>query len=119
MRFPSFIKLPDNKKFRFEPRYYDPIREEIQIRTKNIEIQLSQESNEQRIERISFEWQRRSRQVQKASMLQLIILVTLITTLVLYFYFGNTGFYVVLSIFALAYIYYRIKKVINNKRDSL
>jgi hypothetical protein len=119
MRFPSFIRLPDHKKFNFEPRYYDPIKEEIEIRTNNIKNQLSQESNEQRIERISNEWQRRGRQVQKASMLQLIILVTMITTLVLYFYFGNTGLYIVLSIFALAYICYRAKKVINNKRKNI
>ena len=38
MKFPSLIKIPRNKKFNFEPRHYDPTKEDLEQRiskTKN------------------------------------------------------------------------------------
>lgn len=38
MKFPSLIKTPRNKKFNFEPRHYDPVKEDLEQRiskTKN------------------------------------------------------------------------------------
>ena len=32
MRLPSFIKLPDNRRFKFAPRHFDPIKDELDHR---------------------------------------------------------------------------------------
>ncbi len=29
MRLPSFIKLPNNRRFKFAPRHFDPIKDEL------------------------------------------------------------------------------------------
>jgi len=33
MRFPSLLKIPHHKRFNLQPRYYDPIKEDIENRT--------------------------------------------------------------------------------------
>ena len=40
MKFPSLSRIPKNKRFNFEPRYYDPIKEDIQNRTERIDVVL-------------------------------------------------------------------------------
>ena len=29
MRLPSFLKLPNNRRFKFAPRHFDPIKDEL------------------------------------------------------------------------------------------
>ena len=36
MKFPSLIRLPKNKKFNFEPRHYDSIKEDVEQRISKI-----------------------------------------------------------------------------------
>lgn len=110
MRFPSFIRLPRHQKFHYEPRYYDPIKEDIERRTKLAKNQLSNEANAELGERISMQWNRRENQAKKSSIRQLLIVTALITTVVVYFYFGNNGIYGLLGIFALLYFYFKFKK---------
>lgn len=118
MRFPSFIRLPRHQRFQYEPRYYDPVKEDLEQRTKFIKKQLTEESNESHRERISAQWQRKERQSQKSSVLQLIILAVLVTTVVAYFYFGNVGIYGVMGIFALFYIIFKFKQSRKSDRSS-
>lgn len=47
MRLPSLVKLPKNKRFNYEPRYYDPEKEELQERIQRIEAQVKAEKEGQ------------------------------------------------------------------------
>ena len=37
MKFPSLIRLPRNKKFKFGARHYDPIKEDLEQRISKIQ----------------------------------------------------------------------------------
>lgn len=111
MRFPSFIRLPRHQKFHYEPRYYDPIKEDIEQRTNMLKKERSNNTNVQAGERISAHWKRSQKQAKQSSLRQIIIITILITTLVTYFYFGNMGIYIIMGIFALAYIIFKFNKL--------
>jgi len=48
MGVPRLFKLPGYKKFSFFPRYYDPQKEELKQRVKNIEDEIRQKENGER-----------------------------------------------------------------------
>jgi hypothetical protein len=107
MKFPSFIKVPNNRQFGINPRYYDPVREQIKERTAYIKSQMDGESNEDFVPRnISFE--RRAESVSLASMLQLLIAAFLGLIVVGWLFYGNQIFHVLWLIVPL-YLFFRIK----------
>ena len=44
MKLPSLTRLPKNRRFNFQPRYYDPIKEEIEERTSRIKKEIGDSS---------------------------------------------------------------------------
>ena len=54
MRFPSLFRTPRHQKFHIEPRYYDPIKEEIAERTERIRKEMDGEYKGGSAGRISF-----------------------------------------------------------------
>lgn len=67
-KLPSFIKLPRNKTFDFQPRYYDAEKEELEERKARILRQLEAEkkgelNSELLRERLRADWQRGDRQI--------------------------------------------------------
>jgi len=40
MRLPSLMKKPKYQRFHVEPRYYDPIKEDIEVRTQRIKSEM-------------------------------------------------------------------------------
>ena len=40
MKLPSLVRVPKYKRFNFEPRHYDPVKEEIKNRTERIKSEL-------------------------------------------------------------------------------
>lgn len=115
MKLPSIIRVPQYQRFRIEPRYYDPVKEEIRKRTEGIRREVEGEDDTERIEynsRISGSFTRKSRiKVGKdfTGVRQLAIGVALIAGLAGYLEFGNDILYVGLLIIPL-YIYYKLKK---------
>lgn len=113
MRFPSLIRLSRNKRFSIEPRYYDPIKEEIEERTRRIKQELNQGSVEGGSSegyspgRITFE--RRTQSVPNTSFLQLLIAAVLGGITVGWLYFGNEVFYA-LWLAVPVYLYFRFKR---------
>ena len=106
MRFPSFIRLPRSRRFDFTPRYYDPVREDIEERTRQIERDLNGKKAEYSPKPITFE--RKSQSIPNASFLQMIIAVILCLLVVGWLYYGNQVFYA----FWLAlpvYLYFRFR----------
>jgi hypothetical protein len=115
MRFPSFVRLPKHQKFHFEPRYYDPIKEDIEQRINLVKNEKSHEGNTKTSERISAIWERNKRQSRQSSIRQILIMFILVSGVCLYFYFGNTGIYILIGLISLVYLSFRIKKA--TKKD--
>ncbi|QNL22321.1 hypothetical protein HZR84_10335 [Hyphobacterium sp. CCMP332] len=110
MRFPSFIRLPRHQKFHYEPRFYDPVKEDLDRRISLAKKQIPDDSNDSTRERISAQWKRTERNSQKASFRQLIILIILISSVVLYFYFGNNGIYGIIGTLIVGYLIFKYKQ---------
>ncbi len=111
MRFPSFIRLPRHQKFNYDPRYYDPVKEDLDRRISLAKKQTSDDTNDSNRERISAQWRRTERNSQKASVRQLIIVAFLISSVLAYFYFGNNGIYGIIGTLILGYLVYKFKQL--------
>ncbi|MFY0607238.1 MAG: hypothetical protein JXR10_11005 [Cyclobacteriaceae bacterium] len=107
MKFPSFIKVPKNSQFGIEPRYYDPVKEQIKERTEYIKRQMEGGNpDEYQSGRITFE--RKTNSVPQSSMLQMLIAAILGLLVVAWLYFGNQALYV-LWLSVPVYLYFRFR----------
>ncbi len=112
MKFPSIVRLPNHKRFNVEPRYYDPVKEDIEERTSRImqEIRQPQTWQDSHHSSISGAFSKRANYERNANLLQMLILVLLITFIVGYLFYGNDIFYLFLLAVP-AYIYFRLRKL--------
>jgi hypothetical protein len=100
MKLPSLSRLPKNKRFNFQPRYYDPIKEEIEERTSRIRKELG-DSDEYFREHISNAFRRRARTEKTSGIMQFILIISFIVIFFGYIYFGNQIFYLFLVLIPL------------------
>lgn len=93
-KFPSIVKLPRHQKFSYAPRFYDPVKEDIDNRTALIksslrhEKKLSDRNPEEAAQyrnRISMAYNRRGQMERKSSLTQVVIAVGLIVLFVVFF----------------------------------
>lgn len=92
MKLPSLTRLPKNKRFNFEPRYYDPIKEEIEEKTSRIRKEIG-DSDEYFREHISSAFRRRARTEKTSGILQFILIISFVVIFFGYIYYGNQIFY--------------------------
>lgn len=109
MRFPSFIRVARNKRFEIEPRYYDPIKEEIEERTARIKEELKGESGDSENYKTRISFERRSTSAQGTSIIQLAIAGLLGLMVVGWLQFGNDVLYI-LWLIVPVYFYFRFRK---------
>lgn len=117
MRLPTLTRLPNYKRFNFEPRYYDPVKEDIEERTSRIEQEISQltEGHTNRSSSIAGAFSsRRANDTKNANLLQMVILIFLITFMGGYLLYGNDIFYIFMLIVP-AYVYIRRKKFLKRR----
>ena len=100
MKLPSLSRLPKNKRFNFQPRYYDPIKEEIEERTSRIRKELG-DSDEYFREHISNAFRRRARTEKTSGIMQFILIISFIVIFFGYIYLGNQIFYLFLLLIPL------------------
>ncbi len=114
MKFPTLTRLPQYKRFNFEPRYYDPVKEDIQERTSRIKQEVSQlaEGQQHNIyhSNIAGSFSKRSNYTKKTSTLQLVIFIFLIFLFGGYLWYGNYVFFIFLLIIPV-YFYFRLKRI--------
>lgn len=121
MKFPSLIKLPKYNKFNFEPRYYDPVKEEIEIRTSKIRQELEAENRISSDQRAQFKaemeqvFRRRETEDRQTGVIQAIFILLFASVFVGYLFYGNNVFYAALILLP-AYILYRKKSLTSNKK---
>lgn len=107
MRLPSLIRLPRNKQFNIEPRYYDPIKEEVEERTSRINYEMKNGPGEYHPGRISFS--KRSAPMPSTNVLQLAIAAILALLVVGWLYWGNDVAYVFVIGIPI-YFFFRFRK---------
>lgn len=111
MNFSFFKRTPKNKRFNYEPRYYDPIKEEIKYRTENVKRELSRENSNEVESMISQGFARRAKRSQQASSTQLVLIALLLGGFLGYLYYGNVALWIFIAVFGV-YIFVRSKKII-------
>ena len=109
IKFPSMIRLPKNKRFTVEPRYYDPIKEEIEERTRRIKEEMTGQARDGQYTRSRIVFERKTQSVPSASFLQLLIAAALGLGLIGWLYYGNDVLYA-LWLAVPVYLYYRFRK---------
>jgi hypothetical protein len=123
MKFiPSLTRLPKYQKFHIKPRYYDPVKEDIQERTSRIKRDMAYEGGEEDVDIAgnivgSFRHRMATGRVHRSdhtTVLRLSIIIILVGFMVGYVYFGNDVVYG-LFLFAPLYIWFRLKGSIKKK----
>lgn len=114
MRFPSLFRLPKHQQFRIQPRYYDPVKEEIKERTERIKEQMDgQEAGNYQPSKINFK--RKTKSAPLTSMIQLAIAALLGLMVIGWLQFGNEVFTYVLWVIVPIYLLYRLKTLRKRK----
>ena len=108
MKFPSLTRMPNYKRFNYEPRYYDPVKEDIKNRTERIRGAMAEESKAAYRENIRNAFNQRQRRQARGSMMQYLLIIIFLGTFAGWFYFGNAALYIFAVIFPL-YIYLRTR----------
>ncbi len=116
MKFPSLLKIPTNNRFTIQPRYYDPIKEDIENRTDRIkkiaELKKSEKlkGGEQYDSSIHGAFGRDSYYKQKGmGALRFSIMVFLTAGAIGYYLYGNVSLYVMMVVGAAFYLYKKIR----------
>lgn len=116
---PSLFRKPVHQRFRVEPRYYDPVKEDIENRTSRIKAELGLTDKDDLDagyrSQISGSFRKNMKHatgngIDQTSVLRLIILVILIAMIGGYVYIGTEIFYVFLL-----YIPFYLWKKFKNK----
>ena len=97
MKLPSIIKIPSYQRFHYEPRHYDPIKDDIDERRKRIRRSLQaqrQEGNYSSRARLEGAFRRRKAAEDNSGFLRLIIGAVLFAGVIGYLYFGNLAIYI-------------------------
>lgn len=115
MKFPSLIRLPQYKKFDYEPRYYDPVKDEITERTQRIQSDMEFEqrmqasgTREEFRRHLDDAFKRRLQNERSTNIMQVVLVLLMVCIFVGYLFFGNVALYPSLLILA-GYIVWRIR----------
>jgi hypothetical protein len=119
IKFPTlFGRTPKHQKFSFEPRFYDPKKEEREERERRIRLELENEKNktvegyESRIKGSFHSARKRSSTTSadlQASLIRIVILLFLVVFIVAFLQWGNVAFYGFL-IFVPLYLWIKFRK---------
>lgn len=117
MKLPSLIRLPNHTRFNINPRYYDPVKEELEERISRIQAELDREKGLDQTDTTrsaiagSFKAKSKISAPTSASSRQLIIALILIVTVFGWLYYGNAIFYIVTLAFPV-FIHFQLRNII-------
>ncbi|TRX49824.1 RnfABCDGE type electron transport complex subunit D [Fulvivirga sp. M361] len=116
MKLPTLFRTPKYQKFHIEPRYYDPIKEEMDKRTEAIRSELN--SGAQEINRPGYSSRisgsfrtKKSASTGSATIMQLVIMALLIAVIFGYLYLGNTALYI-FALVSSVLVYLKMKRIL-------
>ncbi len=109
MKFPSLSRIPKYKRFNFEPRYYDPVKEDIQNRTERIKGELKINSSQSHHEQLKAAFRIRAKRDKSSDFMQLLLILILLGAFGGWLIYGNVALYFFVPVFLL-YIFFRTRK---------
>ena len=113
MKFPSLLKIPTNKRFSVQPRYYDPIKEDIEIRTDRVKRMMDvkdMEGENNPESGIHGSFSRDSYYIQqKPNALRFSIMILLSAGAIGYLFYGNNALYIMMGLILTFYLYKKIR----------
>lgn len=121
MKFPFLIRTNKFSRFHYEPRYYDPVKEEIEGKLRAAKANKANTGRanpggtNHHASSISAAFRKRERKSSQTSVIQLLIAAAMLTTALGWWFYGNDVFYIFLFVSPL-YFYFRIKGG-NKQRD--
>ncbi len=117
MKFPSLLKTPSHRRFNIEPRYYDPVKEDIEQRTDRIKRTLKIKEMEEKEGNIGHDssiygsFSRNSYYKKHGTgILRFMILIGLTAMVAGYYFLGNIALYVVMGIAIVFYLFRKFQK---------
>lgn len=113
MKIPSLIKIPGHQRFQMKPRFYDPIKEEVENRERLIIAEINAEKKKGTYvpgSRISSAFERQKSKKDNSGILRFLFVILLFGGTVGYLYFGLMAMYAVFGIGALIIIINRLKR---------
>jgi hypothetical protein len=110
MKIPSLSRLSNYKRFSFEPRYYDPVKEDIQNRTQRIKQELKITSTNDHREQLKSAFNHRARREKSSDIMQVFLIILLLGTFVGWMIYGNVALYAFALAFPL-FLYFRTRKL--------
>ncbi|BDC99993.1 hypothetical protein [Persicobacter psychrovividus] len=117
MKLPSLFKIPKHQQFNVKPRYYDPVKEHVEERRRIVEQQMAREARGESDAayassiREGFQRNRKKNSPVRAGMAQGLMVIGLISSVLIYWFYGDWAFYF-FGIFIAAYIYLKVKGIL-------
>jgi hypothetical protein len=109
MKIPLLSKRVQHKRFNYEPRYYDPVKEDIANRTARISAELGFERAANRRENIKAAFRSFEKHEKSIGLMQVLLMALLLGGFVGWIYYGNVALYWFAGLFIL-YIFLQARK---------
>lgn len=108
MRIPSFVRLPNHKKFNMPLRHYNPIKEELEGR---VEESTREFLNHKKVNgsKVGISFKRKPNRIPSTGFIQLFIIIVLVILIIGWLQYGNDIFYFGFIVVP-AYLYFRFKR---------
>lgn len=113
MKVPSLIKIPNHQRFYIKPRYYDPIKEEVENRERLIIAEINAEKKKGTYvpgTRVASAFNRQMTKKDNSSVLRFIFVIVLFGGTMGYLYYGMPAIYGIFGMAALIYVIARLKR---------
>lgn len=113
MKLPTLTRLARYKKFDYQPRYYDPVKEDVQARAESIRRRVARQNTgiyEKNDARIREAFQQNRRKNKQADLMQMAFVLFFGGAIFAYLEFGNIVLIPSLGLL-MGYIWLRMRKL--------
>lgn len=114
----NFLRTPKYQKFHIEPRYYDPVREELDERQKRISMRIRADKDHAPLDESADKssiagsfTRRRSSSNSSSSFMQLIIMILISGLIFGYIFYGQVALYAVIALSSVL-LYLKVKRIL-------
>lgn len=109
MKVPSIFRLPKYQRFEIQPRYYDPVKEDLEKRTSKIRQEMKLEREGKKVESIRYAFSARKSSDKSANLFQVLMIIIISVALGGYIFYGANVYFALLLLIPL-YIILRRKR---------
>lgn len=109
MKIPSIFRLPGHQRFEIQPRYYDPVKEDIEKRTNRIRQELKKERNGGKAESIRDAYKAKRGSNRSADLFQFLMIIIVGVSIGGYLMYGANVYFALFLLIPL-YIFLRRRK---------